>query len=39
MYRSLAPPGGQNENPSFIETSGPFWQKVLSKQCEKEVCV
>ena len=36
MYRSLAPPGGWNENPFSIETSG-LYKKVINKQCEKQM--
>lgn len=31
MCRSLAPPGGQDENPSSAEISGPSPQKAIKK--------
>lgn len=39
MCRSLAPPGGQDENPPSAETSGPSPQNVISKRYEKQMCV
>lgn len=35
MCRSLAPPGGQDENPPSAETNEPSPQNVTSKRCEK----